>query len=153
MRILKYESFLETMQFAALTNAQRLAKQESERRRSKREEEDSKKNIPVEDKDDSKHPDYHDVQMEGDYHDVQMEGEEGQTQMEGEEGEPEEAQGEADFRKIMVPGTNWNLEQFEKKLGQPITQYELSKDGKEVTEINGRPIADVVKEEFPEDEI
>ena len=144
MRILKYESFLETMQFAALTNAQRLAKQESERRRSKREEEDSKKNIPVEDKDDSKHPDYHDVQMEG---------EEVQTQMEGEEGEPEEAQGEADFRKIMVPGTNWNLEQFEKKLGQPITQYELSKDGKEVTEINGRPIADVVKEEFPEDEI
>lgn len=144
MRILKYESFLETMQFAALTNAQRLAKQEEERRSSKREEEDSKKNIPVEDKDDSKHPDYHDVQMEG---------EEGQTQMEGEEGEPEEAQGEADFRKIMVPGTNWNLEQFEKKLGQPITQYELSKDGKEVTEINGRPIADVVKEEFPEDEI
>ena len=144
MKILKYESFLETMQFAALTNAQRLAKQEAERRRSKREEEDSKKNIPVEDKDDSKHPDYHDVQMEG---------EEGQTQMEGEEGEPEEAQGEADFRKIMVPGTNWNLEQFEKKLGQPITQYELSKDGKEVTEINGRPIADVVKEEFPEDEI
>lgn len=143
MKILKYESFLETMQFAALTNAQRLAKQEAERRRSKREEEDSKKNIPVEDKDDSKHPDYHDVQMEGEEGQTQMEGEEGQTQMEG----------EADFRKIMVPGTNWNLEQFEKKLGQPITQYELSKDGKEVTEINGRPIADVVKEEFPEDEI
>ena len=69
------------------------------------------------------------------------------------QGEPEEAQGEADFRKIMVPGTNSNLDQFEKKLGQPITQYELSKDGKEVTEINGRPIADVIKEEFPEDEI
>ena len=159
MRILKYESFLETMQFAALTNAQRLAKQEEERRRSKREEEDSKKNIPVEDKDDSKHPDYHDVQMEGEEGQTQMEGEEGQTQMEENyeepegQGEPEEAQGEADFRKIMVPGTNWNLEQFEKKLGQPITQYELSKDGKEVTEINGRPIADVVKEEFPEDEI
>ena len=89
MRILKYESFLETMQFAALTNAQRLAKQEAERRRSKREEEDSKKNIPVEDKDDSKHPDYHDVQMEGEEVQTQMEGEV-QTQMEPEEGEPEE---------------------------------------------------------------
>ena len=75
--------------FAALTNAQRLAKQEEERRRSKREEEDSKKNIPVEDKDDSKHPD-HDVQMEGEEGQTQMEGEEGQTQMEGEEELPEE---------------------------------------------------------------
>jgi hypothetical protein len=31
MKLLKYESFLETIQFAALTNAQRLAKQEQER--------------------------------------------------------------------------------------------------------------------------
>ena len=86
MKVLKYESFLETMQFAALTNAQKLAKQEEERRKSKREEEDSKKNIPVEDKDDSKHPGHHDVQMEEEGQ-TQMEGEEGQTQMEGEEGQ------------------------------------------------------------------
>lgn len=48
MKILKYESFLETMQFAALTNAQKLAKQEAERRKAKQEEEDSKKNVPAE---------------------------------------------------------------------------------------------------------
>ena len=74
------------MQFAALTNAQRLAKQEEERRRSKREEED----IPVEDKDDSEHPDYHDVQMEG---------EEGQTQMEGEEGQTHKWKGKKNYRR------------------------------------------------------
>lgn len=68
------------------------------------------------------------------------------------QGEPEEAQGEPDFRKIMVPGTNLNLDEFEKRLGQRISQYELSKDGKQVTEINGKPIADVVAEEFPEGE-
>ena len=128
MRILKYESFLETMQFAALTNAQKLAKQEEERRKSKREEEDSKKNIPAENRDS---PTFHS--------DEEMETEE------GEENEP-------DFRKIMVPGTDMNLDEFEKRLGQPITQYELSKDGKEVTMINRRPIAKVVEEEFPEGE-
>jgi hypothetical protein len=73
-----------------------------------------------------------------------------QSQIEG-EGE-EEVQGEADFRKIMVPGTGMNLDEFEKKLGQPITQYELSKDGKEVTMVNRRPIDEVIREEFPEGE-
>jgi hypothetical protein len=68
------------------------------------------------------------------------------------QGEPEEAQGESDFRKIMVPGTNLNLDEFKMRLGQKITHYELSEDGKQVTEINGRPIADVVSEEFPEGE-
>jgi hypothetical protein len=68
-----------------------------------------------------------------------------------EEEYPEE-EGEPDFRKIMVPGTDMNLDEFEKRLGQPITQYELSKDGKEVTMINRRPIAEVVEEEFPEGE-
>jgi len=117
MRILKYESFLETMQFAALTNAQKLAKQEEERRKSKREEEDSKKNIPAENRD---NPTFHS--------DEEMETEEGEEpQMETEEGE----ENEPDFRKIMVPGTDMNLDEFEKRLGQPITQYELSKDGKE----------------------
>lgn len=80
MRILKYESFLETMQFAALTNAHKLAKQEEERRKSKREEEDSKKNIPAENRD---NPKFHS--------DEEMETEEGEPQMEPEEGgEPEE---------------------------------------------------------------
>jgi len=32
MKLLKYESFLETMQFAVLSNAQRLAKQEADRK-------------------------------------------------------------------------------------------------------------------------
>ena len=32
MKLLKYESFLETMQFSVLTNAQRLAKQEADRK-------------------------------------------------------------------------------------------------------------------------
>jgi len=39
MKLLKYESFLETMQFSVLTNAQRLAKQEADRK-DKQEEED-----------------------------------------------------------------------------------------------------------------
>jgi hypothetical protein len=139
MRILKYESFLETMQFAALTNAQKLAKQEEERRKSKREEEDSKKDIPAENRD---NPTFHsDEEMETEGEEPQMETEEGQ--------EPE---GESDFRKIMVPGTDMNLDEFEKKLGQPITQYELSKDGKEVTMVNRRPIDEVIREEFPEGE-
>jgi len=58
----------------------------------------------------------------------------------------EEPEMEANFREIMVPGTDMNLDEFEKKLGTPITQYELSEDGKQVTEINGRPIADVLKQ-------
>ena len=32
MKLLKYESFLETMQFAVLSNAQRIAKQEADRK-------------------------------------------------------------------------------------------------------------------------
>ena len=64
----------------------------------------------------------------------------------------EEPEMEANFREIMVPGTAMNLDEFEKKLGTPITYYELSEDGKQVTEINGRPIADVLKQEFPEEE-
>lgn len=64
----------------------------------------------------------------------------------------EEPEMEANFREIMVPGTAMNLDEFEKKLGTPITYYELSEDGKQVTEINGRPIADVLKQEFPENE-
>lgn len=89
MKILKYESFLETMQFAALTNAQKLAKQEEERRKSKREEEDSKKNIPAENRD---NPQFHS--------DVDMETEGGEPQMETEEGEEpegEEPEGESNY--------------------------------------------------------
>ena len=46
MKLLKYESFLETMQFSVLTNAQRLAKQEADRkadRKDKQEEEEENK--------------------------------------------------------------------------------------------------------------
>ena len=64
----------------------------------------------------------------------------------------EEPEMEANFKEIMVPGTDMNLDEFEKKLGTPINYYELSEDGKQVTEINGRPIADVLKQEFPENE-
>ncbi len=51
MKVLKYESFLETMQFAALSNAQRLAKEEEDRRKKKQEEEktDSSKEIKPDD--------------------------------------------------------------------------------------------------------
>jgi hypothetical protein len=62
------------MQFAALTNAQKLAKQEEERRKSKREEGDSKKDIPAENRD---NPTFHS--------DEEMETEEGEPQMEPEE--------------------------------------------------------------------
>lgn len=82
MKILKYESFLETMQFAVLSNAQKLAKQEEERRKKKREEESKKDSETIS----SDQPtQYHDIDMEGE------EREEGETPMEGEEeegGEP-----------------------------------------------------------------
>jgi hypothetical protein len=81
MKVLKYESFLETMQFAALTNAQKLAKQEAERRKAKQEE-DPKKNIPAENID---NPKFHS--------DEEMEEPEGQGEMEMEE---PEGQGEMD---------------------------------------------------------
>ncbi len=82
MRILKYESFLETMQFVALSNAQRLAKQEEERRKAKREEEDSKNKTTTQTKDSTN---IH-------YSDDEMEEPEGQGEME--EIEEPEGQGE-----------------------------------------------------------
>jgi len=76
MKILNYETFLETMQFAVLKNAQNLAKQEEERRKSKQQKEDnptfSKK--PVDD-------------ISGE--EMEMEGEREETEMEGEREEPE----------------------------------------------------------------
>ncbi len=52
MKVLKYESFLETMQFAALSNAQKLAKEEENRRKKKQEQEktDSSKDTNTQDK-------------------------------------------------------------------------------------------------------
>ena len=90
MKILKYESFLETMQFSVLQNAKRLADEEAERKKSKREEEDSKKNIPVETKDEPKHHGYQDSggeepEMEGEVEEPEMEGEVEEPEMEGEE--------------------------------------------------------------------
>ena len=43
MKILNYESFLETMQFAVLSNAQRLSKEAEERRKKRKEEEEENK--------------------------------------------------------------------------------------------------------------
>ena len=65
MKVLKYESFLETMQFAALSNAQKLAKEEEDRRKKKQEQEktDSSKETNTQDK-----PVYHgEEEMEEDY--------------------------------------------------------------------------------------
>ena len=76
MKILKYESFLETMQFAVLQNAKRLADEEAERRKSKREEEDSKKEIPTETKDDSEQRHQYTEGGEGEVEEPEMEGEE-----------------------------------------------------------------------------
>ena len=62
MKVLKYESFLETMQFAALSNAQKLAKEEEDRRKKKQEQEktDSSEETNTHDK-----PVYHgEVEME-----------------------------------------------------------------------------------------
>ena len=74
MKILNYETFLETMQFAVLKNAQNLTKQEEERRKSKQQKEDnptfSKK--PVDD-------------ISGE----ETEGEREEPEMEGEREEPE----------------------------------------------------------------
>ena len=82
MKILKYESFLETMQFSVLQNAKRLADKEAERKKSKREEEDSKKNTPVETKDEPKHHGYQDPG--GEVEEPEMEGEVEEPEMEGE---------------------------------------------------------------------
>ena len=92
MEILKYESFLETMQFAALTNAQKLAKQEEERRKDKQEA-DNKDTTPV-----KQAPVQHDdteeeVQMETGSEEVQMETGSEEVQMETEEPE-EDPEGE-----------------------------------------------------------
>jgi hypothetical protein len=52
VKILNYESFLETMQFAALSNAQKLAKEEEDRRKKKQEQEktDSSKETNTQEK-------------------------------------------------------------------------------------------------------
>ena len=85
MEILKYESFLETMQFAALTNAQKLAKQEEERRKAKKEADNKDTNAiqqaPVQ------HDDTEESQMEQPEGESQMEQPEGESQMEQPEGE------------------------------------------------------------------
>jgi hypothetical protein len=55
MKVLKYEDFLETMQYTVLKNAERIAKEEEERRKkSKEEEENRKKQTPKTDKPESK---------------------------------------------------------------------------------------------------
>jgi hypothetical protein len=83
MEILKYESFLETMQFATLTNAQKLAKQEEERRKAKKEA-DNKDTTPV-----KQTPVQHD-DTEGDAQMELPEDEESQMNLEDEESQMEE---------------------------------------------------------------
>ena len=98
MKLLKYESFLETMQFSVLTNAQRLAKQESDRK-DKPEEEDKEtpKTIYTNDyydQEGAEENDYYDqegaeemeVQTEGGEMEVQTEGGEEMDPNYGQEG-------------------------------------------------------------------
>ena len=78
MKLLKYESFLETMQFSVLTNAQRLAKQEADRkadRKDKQEEEDKETPKTIDTNN------YYD-QEGAEEMEVQTEGGEGQVQTE-----------------------------------------------------------------------
>ena len=85
MKILNYETFLETMQFAVLKNAQNLTNQEEEeeRRKSKQQKEDnptfSKK--PVDD--------ISGEEMEAEVEEPEMEGEREEPEMEGDSEEPE----------------------------------------------------------------
>ena len=83
MKILNYETFLETMQFAVLKNAQNLTNQEEERRKSKQQKEDnptfSKK--PVDD--------ISGEEMEAEVEEPEMEDEGEEPEMEGEGEEPE----------------------------------------------------------------
>ena len=86
MEILKYESFLETMQFAALTNAQKLAKQEEERRKAKKEA-DNKDINPIQQAP-VQHDDTEESQMEQPEEESQMEQpEDEESQMEQPEDE------------------------------------------------------------------
>ena len=84
MEILKYESFLETMQFAALTNAQKLAKQEEERRRKAKQEADNKDTTPVKQTPIQNDDTEEEVQMETGSEEAQMETEEREEEPEGE---------------------------------------------------------------------
>jgi hypothetical protein len=78
MKILKYKSFSETMQFAVLKNADKLAKEENDRRKAKREEESNVDIVSIETKD---KPNFGD--------DIQMDPEEGSEEMSPEEGSEE----------------------------------------------------------------
>ena len=87
MKLLKYESFLETMQFSVLTNAQRLAKQEADRK-DKQEEEDKEtpKTIDTNDYYDQEGAEEMEVQTEGGEMEVQTEGGEEMDPNYGQEG-------------------------------------------------------------------
>jgi len=95
MKILKYKSFSETMQFAVLKNADKLAKEENDRRKAKREEE-SNVDIVIETKDKPNFGD--DIQMDPEEGSEEMSPEEGSEEMSPEEGSeemsPEEGSGE-----------------------------------------------------------
>ena len=83
MKILNYETFLETMQFAVLKNAQDLEKKEKERRKSKQQKEDNPTFLkkPVDD--------ISGEEIEGEREEPEMEGEREEPDMEGEREETE----------------------------------------------------------------
>lgn len=83
MKILKYKSFSETMQFAVLKNADKLAKEENDRKKAKREEESNVDTISIETKN---KPNFGG--------DIQMDPEEGSEEMDSEEGSEENNIGE-----------------------------------------------------------
>jgi hypothetical protein len=87
MKILKYKSFSETMQFAVLKNADKLAKEENDRRKAKREEESNVDIVSIETKDKPNFGD--DIQMDPEESQVQMSPEEGSEEMSPEEGSEE----------------------------------------------------------------
>ena len=94
MKLLKYESFLETMQFSVLTNAQRLAKQEADRKdKQEEEDEETPKTIYTND--------YYDQEgaEENDYYD-QEGAEEMEVQTEGGEMDPNYGQ-EGNKKKLI----------------------------------------------------
>jgi|APGre2960657423_1045063.scaffolds.fasta_scaffold01445_12 hypothetical protein len=96
MKILKYKSFSETMQFAVLKNADKLAKEENDRRKAKREEESNVDIVSIETKDKPNFGD--DIQMDPEEGSEEMSPEEGSEEMSPEEGSeemsPEEGSGE-----------------------------------------------------------
>ena len=83
MKILNYETFLETMQFAVLKNAQNLAKQEEERRKSKQQAEENSQ-VSKKPVDDISGEGQKEMETEGEVPEMETEGEIPEMETEGE---------------------------------------------------------------------